>query len=135
VDEPPLVPFSSWFGPIQWWRFAAFAAAGVAMHLALPLWVDAAERQPLLLLGLLVGGASLGVLLGRQDARRARRPVPGWHPAVGMALFGLGVAALVVGEMLSDTFLLSLPLVVATIGAVGVTGARSRDQALAVPQA
>ena len=130
--EPAAALFGSWFGPIEWWRWAIFAAAGSAVHLALPLWVDAAQRRPVLLLGLLVGGASLGLLMGRQDAIRARSPERGWRrPWVGLALVGLAAVAFGAWEMLSENFVLDFPLALAAIGATGVTGARMRDRALA----
>lgn len=130
--DPAPAPFGSWFGPIEWWRFAGFAAVAVAVHLVLPVWVDAAERRPVLLLGLLVGGAALGLLMGRQDAIRARSPERGWRrPWVGMALVGLAAVAFGVWETLSENFLLDFPLALAAIGAAGVTGARMRDRALA----
>jgi hypothetical protein len=140
VTDPPPEAFSSWFGPIVWWRWAIFAAAGSAVHLVLPLWVEAAQRRPVLLVAVLVGSAVLGVLMGRHDARRARRPRRADRtglPGAGTIVVGLSGAALILAQTLSDAVLLHVPLLLAAFGAAGITGARSRDRALAdaVPQA
>lgn len=138
-DQVPR-PFSSWFGPIAWWRWAIFAAAGSAVHLALPLWVDSAQRRPVLLVAVLVGSAVVGVLMGRHDARRALRPRRADRaglPGAGAVVVGLSGAALILAQALTEAVVLYLPLVVAACGAAGITGARSRDRALAdaVPRA
>jgi hypothetical protein len=132
-DQAPA-PFSSWFGPIAWWRWAIFAAAGSAVHLALPLWLDAAQRRPVLLVAVLVGGAALGVLMGRHDARRALRPRRADRaglPGAGAIVVGLSGAALILAQALTEAVVPYVPLVIAACGAAGITGARSRDRALA----
>ena len=131
--DPAAAPFSSWFGPIAWWRFAILAAMGVAAHVALPHVFEAAEVRPLLLIGVLVVGAVLGVPLGRHDARRAvrpSRPDPTAIPGVGTILVGLTGTALILAQTLSDAVVVHVPLLVAALGAAGSTGARSRDRAL-----
>ena len=129
--ESELVPFGSWFGPIDAWRFGMFAAIGLVIHLALPYLADGAELRPLVVAGVLAGGALLGIPMGRQDAKGALRPRsgpdagPAWPGAVIVVL--IGTVLYLVVEQVEDAPLY-FPLFMTGMGAAGVTGVRTRDR-------
>ena len=79
----------------------------------------------------LAGGAVVGVLPGRWDAKRYRRPrrtdrVGG--PGAGAVLAGLSGLGLILAQALSDDVMRHLPLFIVALGAAGASGAWMRDR-------
>lgn len=133
-DGPDLTPLGSWFGPIPAWRFALFLAIGVAIHVVVAWLVEGAGLHAWLVLGVITGGAVLGVPLGRQDARGVLRPRVDHRGRLvwpGVVAFVVLSVAVVVTISLVEDAPLFFPLFMAGAGAAGVTGVRSRDRALA----
>ena len=133
-DEPALVPFSSWFGPIRPWRLCLLAVLGAGAYVLFPLLVDHARPSPWWLLVAVAVGALLGVPMGRQDARGTLHPRRGsngrlvWPGLVAFVVFGV---ALVSALTLAETTYLYVPLLLVAMGPAAITAAWSRDRLLA----
>ena len=133
-DQPGLVPYSSWFGPIRPWRLCLLAVLGAVSYVLLPQVVDHPRPSPWWLLAAVAVGALLGVPMGRQDAKGTLHPRRGsngrlvWPGLAAFLVFGL---SLTVALALTETVFFYLPLLLVAMGPAAVTAARARDRLLA----
>ena len=85
----------------------------------------------MVVLAWLAGGAVVGVLAGRWDAKRHPKPrrtdrVGG--PGASAVMAGLSGLALILAQVLSGDAMRHLPLFIAALGVTGASGAWMRDR-------